>query len=338
MSSIGIITNPASGKDIRRLVSYATTIDNQEKVNIVKRIVLAAQALGVDTVWFMPDTFQTGWAVISDLSIERKLTADCRLLDIPTTATAQDTTRAAAEMEQLGVGCIVVLGGDGTSRAAAKGVGNVPLLPLSTGTNNVYPEMLEGTVAGMAAAVAARFPDLRVCCIQDKQIEITRNGALADIALIDAVISDDLWVGSKAIWDPTKLRRIFVTRCHPASIGFSTAAGCLKIVTDADDCGVSVELRSPGETVLAPIAAGVLSRLEIGRAKLLPLDCPETLVLEEGCMVALDGERELRGHAGDTLTFTVTRHGPRRVQAKRALEEAVRRNFFTAGRAIDLTE
>ena len=34
MASIGIIANPASGKDIRRLVSYATTIDNQEKVNI----------------------------------------------------------------------------------------------------------------------------------------------------------------------------------------------------------------------------------------------------------------------------------------------------------------
>ena len=50
MASIGIIANPASGKDIRRLVSYATTIDNQEKVNIVKRIVLAAQAMGVDTV------------------------------------------------------------------------------------------------------------------------------------------------------------------------------------------------------------------------------------------------------------------------------------------------
>ena len=68
MASIGIIANPASGKDIRRLVSYATTIDNQEKVNIVKRIVLAAQAMGVDTVWFMPDTFQIGWTVISDLS------------------------------------------------------------------------------------------------------------------------------------------------------------------------------------------------------------------------------------------------------------------------------
>ena len=80
MASIGIIANPASGKDIRRLVSYATTIDNQEKVNIVKRIVLAAQAMGVDTVWFMPDTFQIGWTVISDLSADGRLTAACRQL------------------------------------------------------------------------------------------------------------------------------------------------------------------------------------------------------------------------------------------------------------------
>ena len=271
------------------------------------------------------------------LSRDEKLTADCRLLDIPLTATSQDTTAAAAEMERLGVGCVVVLGGDGTSRAVAKGIKEVPLLPLSTGTNNVYPEMLEGTVAGMAAAVAAQFSDPAICCIRDKQIEVTLNGSLTDIALIDAVISDDLCVGSKAIWDASKLQHIFVTRCHPASIGFSTAAGCLQIVRDTDDYGLAVELRSDGEKIIAPIAAGVLSELDIWQAKRMPLDCPETLLLQEECMVALDGERELRGHAGDTLTFTVTRHGPWRVQAKRALEEAVRREFFAAGRMIDPT-
>ena len=31
MASIGIIANPASGKDIRRLVSYATKIKNKKK-------------------------------------------------------------------------------------------------------------------------------------------------------------------------------------------------------------------------------------------------------------------------------------------------------------------
>lgn len=68
MPAIGIIANPASGKDIRRLVSYATTIDNREKVNIVKRIVLAAQSMGVDRILFMPDTFQMGRTVMDDIA------------------------------------------------------------------------------------------------------------------------------------------------------------------------------------------------------------------------------------------------------------------------------
>ena len=35
MPPIGIIANPASGKDIRRLLSHATVIDNNKKVNIM---------------------------------------------------------------------------------------------------------------------------------------------------------------------------------------------------------------------------------------------------------------------------------------------------------------
>ncbi|HEY8875633.1 MAG TPA: hypothetical protein VIM32_03140 [Desulfosporosinus sp.] len=40
----GIIANPASGKDIRRLVAHATVFDNQEKVNLIRRILLGLQA------------------------------------------------------------------------------------------------------------------------------------------------------------------------------------------------------------------------------------------------------------------------------------------------------
>ena len=57
----------------------------------------------------------------------------------------------------------------------------------------------------MAAAAVAQFADPSICCMRDKQIEVRRNGALTDIALVDAVISDDLWIGSKAIWDPAKI-------------------------------------------------------------------------------------------------------------------------------------
>ena len=75
MPTIGIIANPASGKDIRRLVSYATTIDNREKVNIVKRITLAAQSMGIDRILFMPDTFQIGRTVMADAASYSAATA-----------------------------------------------------------------------------------------------------------------------------------------------------------------------------------------------------------------------------------------------------------------------
>ena len=112
----------------------------------------------------------------------------------------------------------MVLGGDGTSRAAAKGISTTPLMSISTGTNNVYPAMMEGTVAGMAAAAAALMGEgAKDCCIRDKKISVYVNGELRDIALIDAVVSDDFYAGAKAIWDPERIRRIAVTRCHPAS-------------------------------------------------------------------------------------------------------------------------
>jgi predicted polyphosphate/ATP-dependent NAD kinase len=57
MSSIGLIANPVSGKDIRRLVSHATVIDNNEKVNIIERIILGAQPFGVDKIYVMPDSY-----------------------------------------------------------------------------------------------------------------------------------------------------------------------------------------------------------------------------------------------------------------------------------------
>ena len=37
MGLIAIAANPASGRDIRRLVSYATVFNNREKQNIMER-------------------------------------------------------------------------------------------------------------------------------------------------------------------------------------------------------------------------------------------------------------------------------------------------------------
>src|SRR5205807_2535843 len=66
------------------------------------------------------------------------------LLDLPITHTSLDTERAARLLVDMGVGCIITLGGDGTNRLVARASGEVPLTAVSTGTNNVFPSMGEG--------------------------------------------------------------------------------------------------------------------------------------------------------------------------------------------------
>ncbi len=53
--SVGIIANPASGSDIRRLVSAASGFTIAEKTNIVRRLCLGMQVTGVNRVYLMPD-------------------------------------------------------------------------------------------------------------------------------------------------------------------------------------------------------------------------------------------------------------------------------------------
>lgn len=328
MASIGIIANPASGKDIRRLVSYATVIDNNEKVNITKRIVLAAQATGIDTVYFMPDTYCMGFTVHDDLMQEGVLRAGVRTIEMKINGNADDSTAAAEKMEKLGVGCIVVLGGDGTSRAVAKGITDTPILPISTGTNNVYPRMFEGTVAGMAASAAAQMTELSSCCIRDKRIELSVNGNPADIALIDAVVSNDLYSGAKAIWDYESLRFMAVTRCHPASIGFSAIAGCLQVVRDTDDYGFMIDFDHKKKTVNAAVAAGVVLGIGAVNGRELPLDQWQEFDIKSPGMVALDGERELKLKAGDRLSLRITRNGPLRVSPYDTVEQAMKLGMY----------
>jgi hypothetical protein len=55
MSTVGIIANPASGRDIRRLVAHASVFDNLEKAHILRRVLLALDAIGVQRVIYMPD-------------------------------------------------------------------------------------------------------------------------------------------------------------------------------------------------------------------------------------------------------------------------------------------
>ncbi|WML34621.1 NAD(+)/NADH kinase [Clostridium sp. OS1-26] len=329
MNKIGIIANPSSGKDIRRLVSHATTVDNNEKVNIVERIILAAQACGVSNVYIMPDVYQIGYKVEDNLLTLGELTAKVNILDIEITGTLEDTINATKKMEELEVDCIVVLGGDGTSRAVAKIIKYTPIIALSTGTNNVYPEMIEGTVAGMAAGViASKKFDINKICSKDKRIEIYKDERLIDIALIDVVISKNLYVGSKAIWNINDILRIIVSKAHPASIGFSAIVGCKIIVSKNDDFGVSVDLMNNKNKIIAPVAAGIVTPIYMGDVDIINLNNQYEFTSKEAGTIALDGEREITFKAGERFTFKITRNGPLRVDIINALEIAQKSGFF----------
>src|SRR5262245_21459738 len=56
-AAIGIIANPMSGRDIRRLVARASVFPNAEKANMILRLIAAAGALGVGRVLVSTDTF-----------------------------------------------------------------------------------------------------------------------------------------------------------------------------------------------------------------------------------------------------------------------------------------
>ena len=96
---VGCIANPMAGKDIRRLVAYGSRIDNQEKVNIVRRILLGLESAGIAEVLLMPDTFQ-----IADKALEgihQPLQLRMHILDMEVRGDAKDSLRAAQHTQQV---------------------------------------------------------------------------------------------------------------------------------------------------------------------------------------------------------------------------------------------
>lgn len=329
MVSIGIIANPASGKDIRRLVSHATVIDNNEKINIVERIILAAQKFGVSKIYLMPDTFMIGEKVKDKLETMKLLESELLIADINITGSYLDTINAAKYMEEYDVGCLVVIGGDGTCRAAAKGIKNVPFIGLSTGTNNAYPEMIEGTVVGIAAAiVASKKIPLEAICQQDKLIEIYINDKFTDIALIDAVISIDSYIGARAIWKTEDIKIVVVTKCHPANIGFSSIIGTMITITQNDNYGAVVNVNVDINTMAIPFAAGTIETINVGNPEKILINKGYKYLANEKGTIALDGEREIVFKQGDNIEFKITRNGPFKVDIDKTMMLAQKIGFF----------
>jgi hypothetical protein len=290
--SVGIVANPASGRDIRRLVAGASVVGNADKAGMVLRALIGLRAAGIERALLMPAADGLG------ATLER-LTAryDGRLPGLHTlpqrlSGTAADTTRAVAAMCAAGVDAIVVLGGDGTHRAVARECGDVPICALSTGTNNAFPEWREATVAGLAVGLAVTGRGGPHALRQEAALAIERP---ADVALVDVALTTERFVGARALWHPDALREIVVTMADPAATGLSALAGLLAPFPRGSGRGLHIRLASEAaEARIAldvPLAPGLIAPVAV--AGFRPLELGDTVALAGPGTLALDGEREI---------------------------------------------
>ncbi|MGI8550786.1 MAG: NAD(+)/NADH kinase, partial [Dehalococcoidia bacterium] len=327
---LGLIVNPASGKDIRRLVAHASVFDNREKGNILRRVILGAVAAGATSFLYVADAHGVTEGALDGLKVEARFEP----VQIPHTDSALDTIHAAERLREAGCGVVVTLGGDGTNRAVALGWQDAPLVPISTGTNNVFPQMIEGTVAGAAAGlVATGTVRLEDVATQAKTIQVQIEGERDDLALIDAALLEGAFAGSRAIWDSTALRLVVLARAEPAAVGLSAVGGLLDPVGAGDDCGLCLTFGGRERLVRAPLAPGLYQDLPIRTARRLALS--EVCTVEGPGILAFDGERERRLRPGQRAVLTVRRDGPRVVNVERALAEAAWLGVFQKDRPGD---
>jgi predicted polyphosphate/ATP-dependent NAD kinase len=339
---LGIVANPMSGRDIRRLVAKASVFPTVEKANMVQRMLIAAAAVGVDRVLLSTDVGGISAAVLralkahqSSLRTREERWPDVEFVDLPAhTQTATDTTATVRLMIESGARVIICLGGDGTARVAAAACGEVPLLPLSTGTNNAFPQMREATVAGLAASlIATEAVDAAVGTRRASTL-LVDVGDRRENALVDVAVTRTSDVGARALWDPATLTELYVTFAEPDGIGLSSIPGLLSPSPRDDPAGVALTFCPPQQAkvvVRAPIAPGLV--LPVGVASWRRMEPGEEIVVATASgTVAVDGEREIEfSTTAGTRSAPVVRlspDGPRIVDIPRTLGEAARHGLL----------
>ena len=321
--TIGVIANPVSARDIRRVVTFAGNLQTGERVNIILRMLGAAHATGVERVLMMPD--RGGIRALLERTLRRATGSShdptfpsIEFLDMDPSSTVNDTFVATRLLVQAGVASIAVLGGDGTHRAVVRELqrlkSRVPIAGLSTGTNNAFPEMREPTITGMAVGLHASGkldPTIALTPSKVIEVEVTQrdDGTSArDIAIVDAVVSADRYVGARAIWKADSIRQAFLAFADPECIGISAIGGLLQPVAREAPHGLRVDVaHEPQLTSLhlhAPIAPGLVVPVPIDAWQKMAPDTPHRVTSESGT-IALDGEREFSFGPAQSVTCTV---------------------------------
>lgn len=324
--AVGIIANPASGSDVRRMAARAGRVTRENKRNQVARAVVGAVAAGAEQILVVRDPLRIAVSAVEHLGLE----AEIEVLELESRYDASDTHRAVEAMRAAGCGALIVLGGDGTNRAVCQAWQDAPIVPVSTGTNNVFPFMVEATSAGAAAGlVASGGLDCESVSTRAKVVHLEREDGSAVVALVDAVLLEGDFVGNLMPVEPAKIRRLVLARAEAAAVGMSPIGGLLHPCGAEDDFGVVVDCiphDRGGRPLRVPISPGLFRTVHIDTVSELSLG--EGTVLTGPGVLAFDGDRELVLASGEKVGAVVRRDGPRVINPGRALREAARKGLL----------
>jgi len=137
------------------------------------------------------------------------------------------------------------------------------------------------------------------------------------------VVCTELFVGSRALWDPACIREIVLSRAEPDCIGMSSIGGLLNPIGPRDPQGMYLRLGKGNTSVLAPVGPGLIKKVETREYRLLSPG--EEVILEPAaCTIAVDGERQIEVYADQKVSVRLTHHGPCVVDVQRCMHEASR--------------
>ena len=326
MATVGIIASPSAGKDVRRLVGHAGSTGDVDKIAVIRRAALGVIESNVDRLLYLDDTRH-----LIQRALEGIPHGDVQVQPIcqGVMVTGRDSEKAAKALQEEGAGAVIVFGGDGTNRDVVKGWQDVPLIPLSVGTNNVFPFHMEATLGGIAAGLVAKeIVPFEEVVEQAKVIKVEYDNAERDLALVDLVLVSGDFIGSRAIWDVSNLQEGVFAIAESASVGLSSIAAALETVNRNEDAAMHVKMGEGSTSVRAPIAPGTYETIAVKEYKKISLE--EQVTMKGPGVLAFDGERDRVLQEGETIVVSVSKEGPWVINTHRALDLANMNKHFVS--------
>ena len=159
-----------------------------------------------------------------------------------------------------------------------------------------------------------------------KIIDIEIEDEEPDIALIDAVLTTEVFIGARALMTPEALQEAFLCRAEPAAVGITSLGGLIKPVSDRDEFGLHVTFSSAGKRLYAPMSPGTFESIGVGQSKRIKLG--RTLRSQGPGVLAFDGERERVVGLGQKIAMQMSRTGPKVINLSRCLHKAATQKLF----------